>query len=210
MGRQKLEMKKISHEGNLVVTFSKRRAGVFKKASELCALCGGEIAIIVFSPDNKRVYSFGHRNVKHVIDKYSAGENPNPTTESGVLQGPAEPHLAELTDKATGLDDQLDTQRAHGEWLADERKQREAVDWFRAPVGDLQREQLQTLNTGFKELLSSVTDRIKNLTVVPPAENLASSDKEGGEALNGSGHSVGIEITPQGYALCFSQGGLGV
>ncbi|KAH1228055.1 Agamous-like MADS-box protein AGL62 [Glycine max] len=39
-GRQKIEMKKMRNESNLRVTFSKRRTGVFKKASELATLCG--------------------------------------------------------------------------------------------------------------------------------------------------------------------------
>ncbi|KAK6791477.1 hypothetical protein RDI58_010558 [Solanum bulbocastanum] len=36
---------------NLGVTFSKRRAGLFRKACELCTLCGAEIAIVIFSQD---------------------------------------------------------------------------------------------------------------------------------------------------------------
>ncbi|KAL8107214.1 agamous-like MADS-box protein AGL62 [Apium graveolens] len=200
MGRQKLEMKKISNENHLLVSFSKRRAGLFKKASELCCLCSGEIAIIVFAPGKKRVYSFGHRNVKHVIDKYT-GENPNPAADSGVLQGPAEPRLGQLMQQATELDDQLETQRALGEWLADERKKREAVDWFRAPVNDLPPEQLQTLISRFEGLMSSV-DRAKNLAETAPDQNLTSSDQVGGEAYDGSGHSLGIVMTPEGYAMC--------
>ncbi|KAL7236351.1 hypothetical protein ACSBR1_019601 [Camellia fascicularis] len=39
--------------------FSKRRSGLFKKASELSIPCGAEVGIIVFSP-GKQAYSFGH------------------------------------------------------------------------------------------------------------------------------------------------------
>ncbi|XP_021893988.1 agamous-like MADS-box protein AGL62 [Carica papaya] len=52
-GRQKVEMVKMNNETNLQVTFSKHRAELFKKASELSTLCGAEIAIIVFSPGQK-------------------------------------------------------------------------------------------------------------------------------------------------------------
>ncbi|KAL9317339.1 hypothetical protein ACSQ67_013856 [Phaseolus vulgaris] len=45
-GRQKIEMKKMSNESNLQVTFSKRRSGLFKKASELCTLCGAHVALV--------------------------------------------------------------------------------------------------------------------------------------------------------------------
>jgi len=51
------------------VTFSKRRAGLFKKANELSILCGAEIAIVVFSIGN-RPYSFGHPSVDVVAAKF--------------------------------------------------------------------------------------------------------------------------------------------
>lgn len=72
-GRQKIEMKKMKNESNLQVTFSKRRFGLFKKASELCTLCGAEILLIVFSPGGK-VFSFGHPSVQDLIHRF---ENPN-------------------------------------------------------------------------------------------------------------------------------------
>ncbi|XP_010421667.1 PREDICTED: agamous-like MADS-box protein AGL62 [Camelina sativa] len=68
-GRQKIEMKKIKNESNLQVTFSKRRFGLFKKASELCTLCGAEILMIVFSPGGK-AFSFGHPGVKELIHRF--------------------------------------------------------------------------------------------------------------------------------------------
>jgi len=72
----------MSKESNLQVTFSKRRSGLFKKASELSTLCGAEIAIIVFSPGN-RVFSFGHPGVETVIDRYFTR---NPPQNSGTMQ----------------------------------------------------------------------------------------------------------------------------
>ncbi|EFH43266.1 hypothetical protein ARALYDRAFT_328110 [Arabidopsis lyrata subsp. lyrata] len=72
-GRQKIEMKKMKNESNLQVTFSKRSFGLFKKASELCTLCGAEILMIVFSPGGK-VFSFGHPSVQDLIHRF---ENPN-------------------------------------------------------------------------------------------------------------------------------------
>ncbi|KAL0357221.1 UNVERIFIED_CONTAM: Agamous-like MADS-box protein [Sesamum calycinum] len=58
-GRKKIEIKKIENLSNRQVTFSKRRVGLFKKASEFCILTGADIAIVVHSL-GKRVFSFGH------------------------------------------------------------------------------------------------------------------------------------------------------
>ncbi|KAH1137487.1 hypothetical protein GYH30_027471 [Glycine max] len=65
-GRQKIKMKKISNKCNLQVMFLKCQTGVFKKTSELATLCGVDLAVIMFSPNNQ-VYSFSSPNVDFVI-----------------------------------------------------------------------------------------------------------------------------------------------
>nr|KAJ0226359.1 hypothetical protein LSAT_V11C100040700 [Lactuca sativa] len=57
MGRGKIEIKKIENVSTRQVTFSKRRAGLLKKAHELSVLCDAEVAIIVFS-NTGRLYEF--------------------------------------------------------------------------------------------------------------------------------------------------------
>lgn len=82
-GRQKIEMVKMKNENNLQVTFSKRRFGLFKKASELCTLCDAEIVIIVFSPAQK-VFSFGHPNVNVLIDRFLNLNPPHPHQHNNI------------------------------------------------------------------------------------------------------------------------------
>lgn len=84
-GRQKIEMMKMKNESNLQVTFSKRRSGLFKKVSELCTLCGAEIAIIVFSPGRK-VFSFGHPSVESVLDRFLHNNPPPPPHQHNNMQ----------------------------------------------------------------------------------------------------------------------------
>ncbi|KAA8519524.1 hypothetical protein F0562_013780 [Nyssa sinensis] len=85
MGRQKIEIKKIEKKNNLQVTFSKRRTGLFKKAAQLGALCGAEVAVIVMSPA-KNVYAFGNPSADSVIDRFlarnSSASNPKTTPSS--------------------------------------------------------------------------------------------------------------------------------
>ncbi|GLU18269.1 hypothetical protein SLE2022_345770 [Rubroshorea leprosula] len=76
-GRQKVEIKKVEKKSNLQVTFSKRRQGLFKKASELCVLCGAKVGIIVFSPKDKP-FCFGHPDIETVVDQYLM-EHENPS-----------------------------------------------------------------------------------------------------------------------------------
>nr|GMD61747.1 agamous-like MADS-box protein AGL62 [Ipomoea batatas] len=76
-GKRKIEIKRIEQKSSRLVTFSKRRAGIFKKASELSMLCGAEVAVLVRSPAG-RVFGFGYPSIEAVIQRYencdSAGD----------------------------------------------------------------------------------------------------------------------------------------
>ncbi|XP_008790448.2 agamous-like MADS-box protein AGL29 [Phoenix dactylifera] len=68
-GRRKIEIKRIEEEQTRQVTFSKRRSGLFKKASEIGTLCGAQVGILVYSPGG-RPYSFGHPGFMEVSDRF--------------------------------------------------------------------------------------------------------------------------------------------
>ncbi|XP_020583373.1 agamous-like MADS-box protein AGL29 [Phalaenopsis equestris] len=72
MGRQKIAMKRIENEEARQVCFSKRRSGLFKKATELSILCGAEIGIVVFSPAGKP-FSFGHPSLDYITRRFLSG-----------------------------------------------------------------------------------------------------------------------------------------
>ncbi|XP_074273185.1 agamous-like MADS-box protein MADS3 isoform X4 [Silene latifolia] len=75
MGRGKVELKRIENNISRQVTFSKRRGGLMKKASELSILCDAEIALIVFSSRGK-LYEFSSVNcVPKTIDRYLRSNN---------------------------------------------------------------------------------------------------------------------------------------
>ncbi|XP_062093751.1 uncharacterized protein LOC133799739 [Humulus lupulus] len=141
-GRQKVAMMKMANESNLQVTFSKRRAGLFKKASELCTLCGVELAIIVFSP-GKKVFSFGHSSVQYIIDRYLNPQNYRitpPQVNSGTLQlieAHRSANVRELNQQLTHVVDQLDVERKRSNELNKARKARVSLHWWEAPVETL-------------------------------------------------------------------------
>ncbi|KAL6311101.1 hypothetical protein AAG906_005447 [Vitis piasezkii] len=56
---EKVEMRRMNNEEDRLVSFSKRRSGIYRKASELFTLCGTEVGILAFSP-NGEPFSFGH------------------------------------------------------------------------------------------------------------------------------------------------------
>ncbi|CAN6480933.1 unnamed protein product [Victoria cruziana] len=71
MGRGKIEIKRIENTTNRQVTFSKRRAGIIKKAKELTVLCDAHVSLILFSSTQKLFeYCSPTTTMKKMIDRY--------------------------------------------------------------------------------------------------------------------------------------------
>ncbi|XP_073288519.1 agamous-like MADS-box protein AGL15 isoform X3 [Primulina huaijiensis] len=70
MGRGKIEIKKIENANSRQVTFSKRRAGLLKKAHELAVLCDADVAVIVFSSTG-RLFEFSSSEMKSILSRYN-------------------------------------------------------------------------------------------------------------------------------------------
>ncbi|XP_042460082.1 agamous-like MADS-box protein AGL29 [Zingiber officinale] len=71
-GRRKIEMKKIQSEDARHVCFSKRKAGIFAKASDISTLCGVDVVVMMYSPAGNP-YSFGSPSVDQVVDRFLLG-----------------------------------------------------------------------------------------------------------------------------------------
>ncbi|XP_038207633.1 myocyte-specific enhancer factor 2 isoform X5 [Colias croceus] len=76
MGRKKIQISRITDERNRQVTFNKRKFGVMKKAYELSVLCDCEIALIIFSSNNK-LYQYASTDMDKVLLKYTEYNEPH-------------------------------------------------------------------------------------------------------------------------------------
>ncbi|XP_024013315.1 agamous-like MADS-box protein AGL62 [Eutrema salsugineum] len=162
-GRQKIEMVKIKNESNLQVTFSKRRSGLFKKASELSTLCGAEIAIIVYSPGRK-AFSFGHPNVETVIDRI-VNNNPPPSHQPNNLQ-PSEIHqnyiIQDLNNHLTQVMNQLEFEKKRNEELKKIREiSKRPENWWEEPIEKLDLAQAYEFKGMLENLKKEVTFEAK-------------------------------------------------
>ncbi|KAK2390857.1 agamous MADS-box protein AGL62 [Trifolium repens] len=81
-GRRKIEMKRMTNDSNMHVTFSKRRSELLKKASELSTLCGVNVSLVVLSPGGE-IFSFGHPNVDTIVDRYLSQV---PSQNNGIVR----------------------------------------------------------------------------------------------------------------------------
>ncbi|KAL7119183.1 hypothetical protein ACP275_02G047700 [Erythranthe tilingii] len=180
-GRQKVKMEKMENQSNLQVTYSKRRAGLFKKASELCTLCGAEASIVVFSPADK-VYCFGHPNVQTVLDKFDAdsgiinnninnnnnviinniNNNDNDIIDNAatvrVLEAFRNSAIRKLNVKLTRAEVALRAEKRRTEELEAIKKTGQAQQWFPTRFDDFNYDQLSALKEsilGFRKNLDA-------------------------------------------------------
>ncbi|XP_057975982.1 agamous-like MADS-box protein AGL62 [Malania oleifera] len=164
-GRQKVPMAKMTSDSNLQVTFSKRRAGLFKKASELCTLCGAEIAIIVFSPGNK-AFSFGHPSVESIMDRFVNCAPPS-AVAGGTFQL-VEAHrnasVRELNVQLTQVQNQLEAEKKRAEALGEARKATQHC-WWEAPVEELNLRQLEQLKGALEEVKRNAAKQVDRMSV---------------------------------------------
>eukprot|EP00061_Rhincodon_typus_P006448 g27096.t1 len=70
----------------LVVTFTKRKFGLMKKAYELSVLCDCEIALIIFNSTN-RLFQYASTDMDRVLLKYTEYSEPHESrTNSDILE----------------------------------------------------------------------------------------------------------------------------
>ncbi|KAK8570646.1 hypothetical protein V6N13_103050 [Hibiscus sabdariffa] len=82
-------MKIIEKEDDKLITFSKRRSKIYKKISEITALCGIDVLSICFSHAGK-TFSFGHPSIESMANRFLNNNifppngNPHPLGELEV------------------------------------------------------------------------------------------------------------------------------
>ncbi|KAH7834788.1 hypothetical protein Vadar_019742 [Vaccinium darrowii] len=165
MGRQKIKIAKIEVKNHLQVTFSKRRTGLFKKASELCTLCGVEIAIIVFSPAGK-VFSFGHPNVDSIVAQFLSRNPPPNSATHQLIEAHRSATLRDLNSQFTQVQNELEGEKKRGETLDNMRKiASERKYWWEKPIDELGLNELEQLRDSMEELKKNTKNQTNKLFV---------------------------------------------
>ncbi|XP_042491713.1 agamous-like MADS-box protein AGL62 [Macadamia integrifolia] len=169
MGRQRIEMRRIARYSSRHVTFSKRRSGLFKKASELCTSTGAEVGIVVFSPSGN-AFSFGHPSVDSVVHRFLSENSPH-TAEGSVfslVDGYRRANVEELTLEYSELLVQLDEKKKKSEELDRVLDNRESTPWWEAPIDNLNLSELQCLTEALAEMKIRLTERATQMAAQVP------------------------------------------
>ncbi|XP_050234794.1 agamous-like MADS-box protein AGL62 [Mercurialis annua] len=177
-GRQKIEIKKVEKENSRYVTFSKRKNGIFKKATELSTLTGAEVAVLLFSEHGK-IFSCGNPDVDTVLDRYLAefkdGNDIN-IDESCLLEqhGVVTQATVEEHEFKRSLDRLEEVQRvAKSIMIGNNNDDNNEEFWWDDPIDNMNKDELEGFKSSLEELKKNVVAR----TDVMAADNAASESR---------------------------------
>ncbi|KAL2487809.1 Agamous-like MADS-box protein AGL61 [Forsythia ovata] len=137
-GRQKIAIEKIENEDDRYATFSKRRLGLLKKASELCTLCDVDIGIIIFSPTGKP-FSFFHPTMDSVVNRYYHIGPSN--SSSDIFENYVRNKVNKLNETLDAISERVEFEKKRAERLNEIEEKRVVKGWWEVPVQELNKEQ---------------------------------------------------------------------
>ncbi|KAJ9697254.1 hypothetical protein PVL29_009165 [Vitis rotundifolia] len=196
MGRQKIQIKKIEKKNSLEVTFSKCRTGLFKKAGELCILCGAEAAVIVFSP-GRRAFVFGHPSADAIIDRFLHREtNSRALVPAGQVHGYVQRQYLEALGR-------LEVKREQEETVGGDE---EGGFWWDAPIENMGLNELEQFRGFLEKLRKKVADRVEEMTMIMMMESVMVEYAAPPQEYNSSGVLHGYDLAAHGIPHGFDFG----
>ncbi|XP_059637517.1 agamous-like MADS-box protein AGL29 [Cornus florida] len=199
-GRQKIDMKKRENEEDRLITFSKRRAGLYKKASELCSLCDADIGVVIFSPTGKP-FSFAHPSMESIANRF-LNRNPQPNENASQLfEAHRRARVNELNEKLIDQTARADAEKERETVLEHSARARGNRDWFDASIMDgLNKEEVDRLSARFLEVKMMCNNRGNELAAGMGASSSSSA------APGIAGPSQGPSTAPPSYG--YGYGGM--
>uniref|UniRef100_A0A0E0JVX2 MADS-box domain-containing protein n=1 Tax=Oryza punctata TaxID=4537 RepID=A0A0E0JVX2_ORYPU len=161
-GRQKIEMKLIENKDARQVCFSKRREGVFKKASELSVLCGARVAVVFFSPAG-RPHCFGHPSVHAVADRFLLGRSTAVAAVAATAEEEEEAVVREFNRMEERLTDALEAEARRRDAL--DEAARAAGVWDDADVRRAGLADLLSMLAALERVQAEVSERVHEIIV---------------------------------------------
>lgn len=155
-GRQKIVIKKIERENDCYATFSKRRQGVFKKASELSTLCEADVGVFIFSPTGKP-FSFFHPSMEAVLAGFGSDDVVQDDA-SRLLEACSRTRVLQLNQMIHRVGVKLDEEEEREKQLDDAMRENEEK-WWEEPVENLGKEEVEDLIALLKNMQSKLSDQ---------------------------------------------------
>ncbi|XP_010549567.1 PREDICTED: agamous-like MADS-box protein AGL29 [Tarenaya hassleriana] len=167
-GRQKIDIKKIVKKNDRMITFSKRKSGIYKKIIELSTLCGADIAFLVFSAAGNP-FTFGSPSFEAVVERFGEGgggggggdgsrkDDDSSPFQRTILDAHKKIRLNELSKQYTSLVDELDAEKERMKTLPTPAPVVETKEWWRIEPAEIPNDEI------LGQLLYKFEDLYENL-----------------------------------------------
>ncbi|TVT99552.1 hypothetical protein EJB05_55068, partial [Eragrostis curvula] len=178
-GKQRIKICFIENKERRQVTFSKRRSGIFKKASELCLLCGAHVAVIVFSAARRpKVFGIGYPSVDDVLRAYVPLPGEEGAGPAWLQEDDAACHadVEALLRQAEETEKLVAAEQARMDAIGDKvMKAAGGRFWWEADVEQLGEAELPEFTMALQRFRENVQRRVKKLSnaAAPPPPLLA-------------------------------------
>ncbi|KAL7212593.1 hypothetical protein ACSBR2_015307 [Camellia fascicularis] len=189
-GRQRIDTsRRRESEEDRLITFSKRRSGLYKKASELCALCNTELVVLMFSPSGKP-FSFAHPNIDVIARRFLKLPQEEDIT-GGIINARLRNRINELNERLTQLGDEAQAEKERGQMLSHMAKLRPNKPLCDENIDELSDNDAGMLKAWLLELQDRIHNRFQELaadaTTYAGAPASLVDDTNGASSRQGSG-----------------------
>ncbi|CAN1768438.1 Agamous-like MADS-box protein AGL62 [Linum perenne] len=159
-GKQKIPMRTIEKDSEKKITFSKRRGGIYKKASELVSLTACEIGFLVFSPTGKAL-SFAHPSFDHIAKRFPGHGQPERPLLPYNMEGPRQVRINQLTETYNDTLEVFDTNQSKVVTLKGLIAGKPTNNWWNRSIDDVVPEEIQE----FENVVLEVFNRVEQMKV---------------------------------------------
>lgn len=177
----------------LLVTFSKRRAGLYKKASELCTLCGVELGLVIFSSSGKP-FAFAHPNFQAVVDRLRNPDIQRPIGGTGdpIEDARLKARIETLNQQLMQLRVQKEIEEERAKYLAELAAKRQTKLLTNTNIDELSPEDAQKLKVWLLDLKEKIRKHREKLVAnAPHVENFPTPVGGTGDPGTGAFSSYG-------------------
>ncbi|XP_047049424.1 agamous-like MADS-box protein AGL23 [Lolium rigidum] len=158
-GRQRRELRRVEGKEPRQVTFSKRKAGLWKKASELALLCHARVAVVVVS-EAGRAFAFGSPSADAVLGGCGGNDAPADWEAMEALCREAKQRAAEVEKEAERMS-------AAGNNVLELQRQTGKRFWFEVDPAALGEEELPVFVRALRRLRDNVGRRANKKQATP-------------------------------------------
>ncbi|TYJ36148.1 hypothetical protein E1A91_A05G288100v1 [Gossypium mustelinum] len=152
-GKQKIEIKMIENDNDWLITFSKRRSGIYKKIGELSTLCGNEILFIIFSPAGKP-FTFSHPTIESIASRFLNGNIPVIDDMHTLIEALRTVRINKLIQLYNEVQSQMDASNETQKMLAQQvTSGTDSNRWWETPLDKLNPRELYKRYSYFSKLL---------------------------------------------------------